>query len=192
MPKRKDITGQRFGYLVAVNPTHLNKYKHLLWNFLCDCGKYKEIPVQAVISGRTKSCGCKTKEMQNIKKMNPKEDSSVRSLFGEYRKNAIKRGLSFELSLEQVKTITSQPCYYCGTSPKQVYVKRKIRKITPYIYNGIDRIDNTKGYIRGNVVSCCGICNKMKHSYSIDIFLSQAKKIFSKHSYTLGMLESEI
>jgi hypothetical protein len=28
--------------------------------------------------------------------------------------------------------------------------------------NGIDRMDNTKGYVLGNIVSCCTECNYVK------------------------------
>lgn len=30
---------------------------------------------------------------------------------------------------------------------------------------GLDRIDNSKGYEPGNVVSCCNVCNTIKNKY---------------------------
>lgn len=54
-----DITGERYGNLVAVcrtqNKTKGGGYK---WLFRCDCGNEKEIPSNSVRSGLVKSCGC--------------------------------------------------------------------------------------------------------------------------------------
>jgi hypothetical protein len=35
------------------------------------------------------------------------------------------------------------------------------------VYNGIDRIDNTKGYTSGNCLACCIRCNKLKGKLSL-------------------------
>ena len=57
--KALDITGQRFGKLVALNRSTTDKTK---WLFQCDCGTKKEIAKSSVIGGRASSCGCKLKE----------------------------------------------------------------------------------------------------------------------------------
>jgi len=178
MPKRKDITGQRFGYLVAISPSHLNKHKHLLWTFLCDCGKYKEIPVQSVVCGRTKSCGCKQKELQNIHKMKSDKDSSCKTLMWYYKKGAKERGYSFELSFEEFKNITSRDCYYCGRKPENIQLRKGKISVTPYIYNGIDRVDNSKGYIIDNIVPCCFTCNRAKSTMGQEEFINWINKAY--------------
>lgn len=43
---------------------------------------------------------------------------------------------------------------------------------------GIDRIDNAKGYIEGNVTSCCKTCNMIKSVYSVDNFIEYCKNIY--------------
>lgn len=56
MPKERDITGQRFGRLVAIRRDENNiRY----WYFRCDCGLEKRILKGSVILGRVKSCGCR-------------------------------------------------------------------------------------------------------------------------------------
>lgn len=178
MPKRKDIAGQRFGFLVAISPSHLNKHKHLLWVFLCDCGKYKEIPAQSVINGRTKSCGCKQKELQNLKKIKSDKDSSCKSLMWDYKKGAKNRGYSFELSFERFKHLTSRNCFYCGRSPENVSLRKGKISVIPYSYNGIDRVDNSRGYEIDNVVPCCFICNRAKSTLSQEEFISWINKAY--------------
>lgn len=55
-----DITGQRFGKLIAIKSTNKidPKSKMFLWEFKCDCGTTKTLPVGWVTCGNTTSCGC--------------------------------------------------------------------------------------------------------------------------------------
>jgi hypothetical protein len=58
-----DITGQKFGRLVAIKPTNEGSGKNKKWLFKCDCGNEKIISVSHVRSGKTSSCGCLRKEI---------------------------------------------------------------------------------------------------------------------------------
>lgn len=59
MGKFIDITGERYGKLVAVNPTDKRtKSGGVIWVFKCDCGNTKISPANSVKSGLIKSCGC--------------------------------------------------------------------------------------------------------------------------------------
>lgn len=57
-----DITGKRFGRLVAVRSSKRNKYNIIYWEFVCDCGNVKQIIKTNVTRGRCNSCGCITGE----------------------------------------------------------------------------------------------------------------------------------
>lgn len=52
-----DITGQRFGRLVALGPVG-SKRNLKTWEFICDCGKAAQAAGASVRNGKTKSCGC--------------------------------------------------------------------------------------------------------------------------------------
>ena len=58
MPKRIDITGQKFGRLTAIRYDHTNAEKKAVWECLCDCGKTHFVKAKDLRSGNTKSCGC--------------------------------------------------------------------------------------------------------------------------------------
>lgn len=57
---QRDITGQRFGMLVAKRFSHRTetKSKHYFWECLCDCGRVVAIDAGNLKSGNSKSCGC--------------------------------------------------------------------------------------------------------------------------------------
>ena len=58
MGAAKDITGQRFGRLVAIQRVGSNKQGLAVWQFQCDCGKVIEKVGREVWRGNTSSCGC--------------------------------------------------------------------------------------------------------------------------------------
>ena len=75
-----------------------------------------------------------------------------------YLNNAKQRSYVFEITQENFRKITKMNCHYCDSEPKTLKTNGKTqerRQHNTYIYNGIDRLDNAKGYIDGNVVPCC-------------------------------------
>src|SRR5690348_446787 len=64
----KDITGQRFERLVAIQFSHKDERSQNYWVFRCDCGSLKIIRKPDVTSGRTKSCGCYGREQSRRSK----------------------------------------------------------------------------------------------------------------------------
>ena len=52
-----DITGKKFGKLVAVKP--IDKFdRTTVWKCECECGNIVNVPVSKLTSGHTRSCGC--------------------------------------------------------------------------------------------------------------------------------------
>ena len=58
----KDLTGQRFGRLVALRPAGRDKYHAVLWECQCDCGKKCIVRGSSLSDGHSRSCGCLHKE----------------------------------------------------------------------------------------------------------------------------------
>lgn len=99
----------------------------------------------------------------------PKGEAALNDLLYTYKFRAAKKGYEFVLTKEQFKEITSQNCHYCGCEPKHKVDRPLNGKPTryngDYIYNGIDRKDNLKGYILENSIPCCKNCNSMKGDF---------------------------
>ena len=55
---KKNLTGQRFGKLVAVRPTEERHNGNVVWGCICDCGNTVFVPTTNLIHGSKKSCGC--------------------------------------------------------------------------------------------------------------------------------------
>lgn len=106
----------------------------------------------------------KSKKMPKNKSLT----SAINYIFYNYKKDT-------DLTINQFYYLIQLPCYYCG--------EEKVNKINPYIsdsricqetkdkawlhYNGIDRVDSSKGHTKDNVVPCCKYCNFGKGKMSI-------------------------
>lgn len=66
----KDITGKRFGKLVAVSriedKTTPSGNCRAMWHCKCDCGNEKDISYNSLVYDKTQSCGCISKEKIKI------------------------------------------------------------------------------------------------------------------------------
>lgn len=160
----EDLTGRKFGRLLVVGIVEKRKRDHY-WNCLCDCGKYKIVGSNRLLKGKIKSCGCGSADHGKL----PEGDAHINYLLRHYVEGAKNRNLSFELTRDEFKALLSGCCYYCGVPPNNHSKKRQFQNGI-FIHNGIDRLDNTKGYVKGNCVSCCKICNKAKHALSLEEF----------------------
>lgn len=59
----KDITGQKFNHLLALESTHqAHSNGSIIWKCLCDCGKIHYVSLNDLTYGSIKSCGCLQKE----------------------------------------------------------------------------------------------------------------------------------
>lgn len=117
------------------------------------------------------------------RKILPFGESSFNQLFNQYRISAKRRGINFDLSKEYFHMLTLENCFYCGREPsmKTNYPQRHGN----YIYNGIDRTDNSIGYQEDNVVACCKICNRIKGVMSMNELFTTVYKIYKKHRINL-------
>lgn len=99
--------------------------------------------------------------------MKKSQERLISLKFYNYRYRSKKRCIKFELTREQFAIFVTQDCSYCEAEPG-------------YKLNGIDRVDNNKGYVLDNCVSCCKVCNSWKSSMALKQFVLLAKAIYEK------------
>ena len=183
-PRKLDLTGFKGSHYTVLGPAP-NKGKRTRWFCLCDCGKEFTSGTETIRRKRSplQSCGCVRNNAININH-NPQR-TSWNNLINQYRQKAKNRGLEWDLSVAEALDIFQQPCAYCGSPPQtrhNVFItqagKYRGRLSTAHadqgwiVFNGIDRQDNTVGYILSNVVACCPICNYAKRNLSLEEFLA--------------------
>lgn len=105
----------------------------------------------------------------------PIGEASFNSLYATYRNNAKLRKNEFTISKENAKLLFQGNCFYCNSAPLKIYKSKKCNG--EFLYNGIDRKDNTKGYTTENCVSCCSFCNYTKNNTQFNDFLNWIRKV---------------
>lgn len=77
-----------------------------------------------------------------------------------YKRGAKSRGLTFNLTEEELNSYFKDNCLYCDRPPSNVAKVQKCHG--EFVYSGLDRVDNALGYSTDNVVPCCAECNYQK------------------------------
>ena len=102
---------------------------------------------------------------------------TLKRKYSSYKRMAKVANRTFALTLEEFTTFFWQkPCSYCGTNIETV---------------GIDRVNNTKGYIFDNCVPCCEPCNRAKLKMTLEEFLDWIVRVYS-HSISMKKNQDEI
>jgi hypothetical protein len=179
----KDMTGKIFGRLTVLRLAEVyDKREGAYWICRCECdGKERQVKGYFLRSGKTRSCGCLHNEEASILHSGCPGQAAFTQCFNAYKHNATKeryaykRTLSFELSPEQFRSITQKNCFYCGAPPSQIQTVPSGNG--DYIYNGIDRVDSSKGYVIENCVPCCGVHNRMKLDMPAEEFISACRSV---------------
>ncbi len=169
-----DKSGNKYGALTVLS---FNKYeirkgsktRRLFWNVKCECGTKKIIENSNLISNKKESCGCDRKKI----------NAAGLSVLNDYKSSAKARNISFLLSNELFFELVSSNCFYCNSEPSLIK-KRVIKNKNndgDFIHNGIDRVNNKKGYTSDNCVPCCKICNFAKNKFNIEEFSNWIKNL---------------
>jgi 5-methylcytosine-specific restriction endonuclease McrA len=96
--------------------------------------------------------GCKECARTSVSRRRNSNKSGARS-----------RGLEYMLTPDQHDALVTGRCVYCGARPDP--------------FNGIDRVDNERGYVEGNVVTACFDCNRAKGQMTVGEFERWAVRI---------------
>jgi len=162
--RRLDLQGKRFNSLTALYYDHSGR-GGAWWMFRCDCGTERGFPGSPVANGYIKSCGCLTN----------RTDQDVYYL--KYRTQAERDNREFSLSIDEFWDIVTQNCYLCGAGPSL----RRMGNGSKHhmVVNGIDRVDNAKGYTLENSRPCCSLCNRSKMDHKLSKWLDWLKRAYN-------------
>jgi hypothetical protein len=181
MSRVKDLTGIRFGRLVAIKQVGIHHSGQALWRCTCDCGKLKDVPSSKLVRNNTRSCGCLLLETQQSNGKKEPGYAAMALVYREYKKGAKRRGLDFDLTVDEFVSLSTSDCHYCGNKPSRVTVATGNNG--QFLSNGIDRINNSVGYVLGNVVPCCYVCNRAKMDMTYSEFLSWVTRVYRHHAW---------
>lgn len=183
MGKIKDEVGNKYGLLTVIKFHERDKRGQALWLCQCKCGNTSIVEGCRLRVGKTKSCGC-MKGRKSFYKTLGDGEAALNKFITTTKQSAKRRGYSYSLTRGQVKKITQKNCAYCGSPPSNIIKSNS--SAGDYVCNGLDRVDNTRGYELDNVVPCCTKCNLAKRVMSTEEFFDWIKKIHDHCRFFLG------
>lgn len=183
---KADLLGQRFTRLLVLeesDPLIRDTGNRVInWSCLCDCGNKIIATTSNLLSNGIKSCGCLKKELiveKNklrgfaISGRRGSKDISA-TLFSRIKTGAKKRNYSFEISIDYLQDLLELQNFKCKLSGIKLEMGYgKLQNITA----SLDRIDSSKGYIKGNVQWVHKDINWMKQDYSQQEFIQYCKLV---------------
>jgi len=89
------------------------------------------------------------------------------------------------LNFDEFCFLVYRPCYLCGHTGSNTKLDRNthtggLHSDTVVRVNGLDRVDNNKGYVVSNCRSCCRFCNAAKSVMTLDHFRAWVVQV---HTY---------
>ena len=195
MSKREPLENsinKRYGKLIVLEFTgDKNKRGEKIVRSICDCGNKKICLLRLIRRGTIRSCGClkQTSSAENIKKAHSifieKEkwkDPLLRTQQSIFRLRYSDGNITFEM----FKELSQQNCFYCNAPPsnkgtsytKSGVITEERLKNSYFTYNGLDRIDSTRGHMIDNVVTCCADCNRSKSNRPQSEFLDWVTRVY--------------
>lgn len=170
MNRSKNCVGQTINGVLIINQ-FLGKNNRTYVSYICQsCNTEHSTMLVNVKNARVKG-KCRKK---------PYGEASFNNLFNTYKQNARLGGCGepnkeFVLSKEDARKLFKGTCFYCGKPPSQIFHHKKYNG--EFVYNGIDRKDNVKGYSIENCVSCCSFCNYTKNNTPFNDFIKWIRTV---------------
>jgi len=158
---------------------HFRRYA----NCLCECGNKKTLRADDVKSGRAVSCGCHSKNRWNmVGDKNPyfKGIGELRmTKFLEIKRGAKKRNKEFDVTIEYLWNLYEKQKRKCDLTGLPIIFGRNGHRNETSA--SLDRIDNNKGYIKGNVRWVLKDINMIRRQYDNDYFIKLCNAVARTH-----------
>lgn len=173
-PKCIDLTGQKFGKLTAIiiDPT---RRKRVFWVCKCDCGEQKSVAAKHLRKGAVKSCGCdRRRTNQNHPSWKGYQEISGKH-WAQIQRHAALRSRKFAVGLPYLWNLFLQQKRCCALTGQPLGFQSRSDSTDGNA--SLDRIDSSKGYVKGNVWWVDKDVNAMKSDFSLDFFRRTCKMV---------------
>jgi len=173
----KPIIGQTYGQWTIIS-TEIKKGGEIrgtkdrtsYWKVKCNCGHETFRSCHSLRTGRTKACKSCCKTVNNF-------NTFLERYFKHVKKRASEKNFELDIDCKYLEKLWERQKGKCALSNMQIELRANWQKNLQTA--SLDRIDNTKGYIKGNVQWLHKDINNMKYTFTEDYFILLCKLVSS-------------
>lgn len=149
----EELKGNKYGRLTAIEFHSKDKYGRARWECLCSCGTTKIVEAQHLKSGKIVSCSCLNREKasKRMKVLAKTHGASYEPWFSNYSSMVTRTTKEESESYKYYDNIITEGEKIERSWLEDPYEFHKHIGDKPSKNHSIDRIDNSKGYVIGNV-----------------------------------------
>lgn len=174
---REDLSGQQFGHLTVVGFHAKTKAGASIWTCKCKCGNIKTVRGYHLKGKKIRSCGCAKRETVNIKW--PGHEFISRWFWNCYRINAKRRKIEFQITPKDMWEQAMAQGVKCALTDTPL-VFAELQRNREDGNASLDRIESSRGYVRGNIQWVLKDINVAKSDMSQDQFVAMCKLVTKK------------
>ncbi len=170
-----DLTGHVYNKLTVLKevPIDICKSNSRKWLCKCSCGKEVEVLGKSLRTGGTQSCGCYHKDV-----MWKGYGELSLSYWSSVKRAAEERNIELTISMEYVWDLFLKQNKKCRFSGVELNFREHINYPNYRTQTAsLDRIDNSKGYIEGNVQWVHKKVNELRGKFPVEEFKMWCKLI---------------
>lgn len=181
IPEPYNIQGQKFGKLTVLqfshqDPTYGNNAR--IWLCKCDCGTEIQTTYSHLVGGYSASCGC-TRRIEGEENHKWKGKNNISGTYwSSIAWGAYHRNLELSIDLQYIEGLFEKQNQQCALTRQKLIPAKSTTGIGTA---SLDRIDNSQGYIPGNVQWVHKDINKMKQTYSQEYFIEMCNQVAQTH-----------
>ncbi len=182
-----DLSNQKFGRLNVLERAEDRVYAtgkiKTKWKCVCLCGNIVNVFGEALIKGTSKSCGCLQKELLSLKTWKGYEEISG-VYWGGLKDGAIRRNIEWNISIEYAWQTYLDQKRLCKLTKLPIHFERNFKKNGLLQDASLDRINNKKGYVEGNIQWLHKNINKLKWDWTVDELYEMCELIIKNKNAT--------
>jgi hypothetical protein len=178
---KKDLLNKKIGKLTPVShySRKVNGRQRTYWHCLCECGETVDVVRDSLINQTTKSCGCIKRGKKGPNNHYWSGHGLISgTLFGKAKASATKRGMSFDVTIEEINDLFYRQDGKCALTGLDLKIKSSNKRSgQTSITASLDRIDSCLGYTIDNVQWVHKDINMMKNKFDEDYFIEMCSLV---------------
>jgi hypothetical protein len=184
MRKFEDITNKKFGKLTVTGFNRKDK-TYYFWNCHCDCGNDIIVSKNNLKSRTTSSCGCISRQLGKHSLRFSGYEEIPGSYIGKKKFDSKKRHIRYAVSKKHLWELFLKQNRKCALSGRDI--KFQTCQGDYSATASLDRIDSSKGYVKGNIQWLHKDVNRMKQEFEEKYFIGLCKDVVdhNTHDHTI-------